>query len=73
MYVVDYVRMYGDDWDDDADADGDAVIWPLGPGWLARWTRMAGRLVPVGCPVSTGWLAGWSLLVFRLAPGGFAG
>ena len=69
----DYVCTYGDGWDDEADADGDAVGWPLGPGWLARWTRMAGRLVPVGCPVSTGWLAGWSLLVSRLAPGGLAG
>ena len=74
MYVVTmYVRTYGDDWDDDGDADGDAVGWPIGPGWLARWTRMAGRFVPVGCPVSAGWLAGWPLLVSRLAPGNLAG
>ena len=53
------------------DADGDAVGWPLGPGWLARWSRMAGRLVPVGCPVGPAWLAGWSLLVSRLVPGGW--
>ena len=52
----DYVRTYGDDWDDDADADGDAVGWPLGPGWLARWARMAGRSVRAGWMVAPGWL-----------------
>ena len=42
--------------------------WLWLAGWLARWCRLVGRLVPVGWPVGPCWLAGWSRSWVRLVP-----
>ena len=48
-----------------------SFVWPVAAGWLAGWSRFAGRLVAVGCPFGLGCLAGLSRLVGRLVPVGW--